>query len=176
MSPDYTYRHFDLLVFTVPGLPNLSLAVAMIEVLESAELIPPTPIPLAPPEVLGLSDWHGNAVAVVDLARLLCDRSVPLAAGDRRFLVVQAIVNAQLDYVAWPILPGATVYRASAQIPQAEQPDFLNPALVRAPIIADGHSLILLNLDNLATIIATSHGNDGRFQDVTGTGHPVRCG
>jgi chemotaxis signal transduction protein len=154
MPPDSTYTHFDLLVFTVPGLPDLSLAVAMIETLESTDLMPSTPVPLAPPAVLGLSNWQGTAVTVVDLAQLLlCDRSVPLAAGDCRFLVVQVIVNGKLDYVAWPILPGATIYRASAQIPQAKQPDFLNPALVRASIVAGDRSLILLNLDQLTTIV-----------------------
>lgn len=152
-SPDSTSSRFDLLVFTVPGLPDLSLAVAVIEVLESTELVPPTPIPLAPPALLGVSEWHGSAVTVVDLARLLCGQSVPLIAGGWRFLVVQIIVNNQLDCLAWPILPGASIYRASVQIPQAERPDFLNPALVRASIITDNNSLTLLNLDNLAAIV-----------------------
>jgi chemotaxis signal transduction protein len=153
MPPDSTYSHFDLLVFMVTGLPNLSLAVAMIEALETTDLLAATPVPLAPPAVLGVSNWHGNAVTVVDLARLLCDRSFPLAAGGYRFLVVQVIVNGKLDYVAWPILPGAAIYRASAQVPQAEQLDFLNPALVRASIVEGDRSLILLNLDQLTTIV-----------------------
>jgi hypothetical protein len=100
-----------------------------------------------------LSEWHGRAVTVVDLARLLGTQNVPLIAGDYRFLVVQLVVNTQLDYITWPILPGASIYRAPAQVPQAEQPDFLNPALVRTSINADGDSLILLNLDNLAATI-----------------------
>jgi chemotaxis signal transduction protein len=152
MSPDLRHTHFDLLVFGVPGLPDLSLALALNEVLGITALVAPTPIPLAPPALLGLSKWHNSPFSVVDLAQLLCGQRAPWIT-DPRYLVARVAVNTQLDYVAWPILPGATIYRAAAQSPRAEPSELLNPALVRASINAGGHSLILLNLDQLSAIV-----------------------
>lgn len=149
MPFDTPSSRFQLLTFTVPGLPDLPLAVSLPEVLENTDFTAFTPIPFTPPAVLGLSEWRGSVVTVFDLARLLCGESTTSSIGQWRSLVVQVILNLQLDRIAWPILPGARLHLAPVQPPHADPPRFLNPALIRASFVMDNHSFLLLNLDNL---------------------------
>lgn len=141
-----------LLSFKVPGLPDLSLAVGLQEVLEVTELGSVAEIPFAPQFLLGLSEWRGSVVTVVDMADVLCKSALPrpaLPAGLHQ-LVARVVVDAQADAVAWSILPGASVIAAPSQAPQANLSIDLLPQCIYAAVILSGAPLALLNLAGVA--------------------------
>jgi chemotaxis signal transduction protein len=152
MLPDIERAGAQLFQFTVPGLPEPTLAVALQEVLGVAALSKVTPIPFAPPFVLGLSEWWGGVITVVDMATVLCgnEPSRPEPATDLHYLIAQVVVDAQRDVVAWPILPGAGALAAPTQAPRADVPPYLSPTMIYVAVTLADRSLILLNLEGLA--------------------------
>lgn len=153
MAPDHNGRAgVRLLSFRVPGLPNLSLAVALQEVLEVTELGSVAEVPFAPQFLLGLSEWRGSVVTVVDMADVLCKSALPrpaLPVGLHQ-LVAKVIVDAQADAVAWSILPGATVISVPSQAPQASLSIDLFSQCVYTAVTLSGTPLALLNLSGIA--------------------------
>ena len=145
------HQETNLYQFKVPGLPDIDLAVALIEVLEVATLPATTPIPLAPKRLSGLSEWRGNIITVIDMAVALGgseeSKSQP---GEAPFYVIAQLVNERSrETVAWPILPGSSIIEPPAQVPVAPPPQSLNPELIRATFQHNTNTLILLNLDPL---------------------------
>lgn len=159
MAPDDNSRKsVRLLSFKVPGLPDLALAVALQEVLEVTELGSVTEVPFAPHFLMGLSEWRGSVVTVVDMADVLCKSTPPrpaLPSGSRQ-LVARVIVNEQADAIAWSILPGASIIAAPSQAPQANIPFILLPEGVYAAVTLSGVPLVLLNLAGIAGHIKQS--------------------
>lgn len=141
-----------LLSFKVPGLPDLSLAVGLQEVLEVTELGFVAEVPFAPQFLLGLSEWRGSVVTVVDMADILCKNTLsrPALPSGLHQLVARVIVDDQADAVAWSILPGASVITAPSQAPQANLPIDLLPQCIYAAVTLSGAPLALLNLAGIA--------------------------
>ncbi len=141
-----------LLSFRVPGLPGLSLAVGLQEVLEVTQLGSVAEVPFAPQFLLGLSEWRGSVVTVVDMADVLCKSALPrpaLPAGLHQ-LVARVIANEQVDAIAWSILPGATVINAPSQAPRVSPSIDLLPQCIYAAVTLSGAPLALLNLSGVA--------------------------
>ncbi len=141
-----------LLSFKVSGLPDLSLAVALQEVLEVTELGAVSEVPFAPHFLLGLSEWRGSVVTVVDMADILCKSTLPrpsLTTGLHQ-LVARVIVDDQADVMAWSILPGASIVVAPTQAPQASLPVDLLPQGIYAAVTISDAPLVLLNLTGIA--------------------------
>jgi chemotaxis signal transduction protein len=152
-------RH-QLLRFTVPGLPEQSLGVALFEVLAVDELPSLTPIPFTPSFVLGMAEWRDNLATAIDMARLFRH-----AAGNQetsqeqgvsaheRFVIAQAVVDGQREIIAWPVLLGAGVLTAPPQIERVETPSYLDPVMVQAAFILNDQLVVLLNLEGLITLV-----------------------
>ena len=141
-----------LLSFKVPGLSDLALALALQEVLEVTELGSVTEVPFAPHFLMGLSEWRGSVVTVVDLADTLCKSTPPRPASPSgsRHLVVRVIANGQADAIAWSILPGASIIAAPSQAPQANISVSLLPEGVYTAVTLSGAPHVLLNLAGIA--------------------------
>ena len=153
MAPDNNGRAgVKLLTFKVPGLPDLSLAVALQEVLEVTELGFVAEVPFAPQFLLGLSEWRGSVVTVVDMADVLCKNTLsrPALPAGLHQLIAKVIVDAQVDAVAWSILPGASVIIAPSQAPQASLSIDLLPQCIYTAVTLSGAPLVLLNLAGVA--------------------------
>lgn len=146
-----------LLSFRVPGLPDLSLAVALQEVLEITELGSVTKVPFAPHLLTGLSEWRGSVVTVVDMADVLYENTPPRPAPPAGLhqLVAQAIVDDHADAIAWSIMPNASIVNAPSQAPQASIPVDLLPQGVYAAVTLSEAPLVLLNLAGIAEHIKT---------------------
>lgn len=138
----------QLFVFSVPGLPEISLAVMLPEVASVAKLEHLTPVPLAPRYIIGVSPWRGEVLAVVDMVAVLCDDQVALPgrASESSHLIVQVTVDDQCELVAWPILPGAHAVAVPAQAPQEELPDGLSAAMAHVTFTLSGRPITLLHL------------------------------
>ncbi len=140
-----------LLSFKTPGLPDLSLAVALQEVLEVAELGSITEIPCAPHVLLGLSEWRDRVVTVVDMANVLCKDTLPRPAplANWHHLVVRVVIGEQVDAIAWSILPGASIIAAPPQAPQTSVPIDLRPQGIYAAVTLLDTPHVLLNLTGI---------------------------
>lgn len=153
MAPDGNGRtSVKLLSFKVPGLPGMSLAVTLQEVLEAIELGPVIEVPFAPHFLLGVSEWRGSVVTVVDMADVLCKSTPPrpaLPAGLHQ-LVTRVAVGERADAIAWSILPGASIITAPSQAPQASLPVDLFSQCVYAAFTFSDAPLALLNLSGVA--------------------------
>jgi hypothetical protein len=153
MAPDDKGRtSIRLLSFKVPGLPDLALALALQEVLEVTELGSVTEVPFAPHFLMGLSEWRGSVVTVVDMADVLCKSTPPRPASPSgsRQLVARVIADGQADAIAWSILPGASIIAAPSQAPQANVLVPLLPEGVYAAVTLAGAPHVLLNLAGIA--------------------------
>jgi len=141
-----------LLRFKVPGLPEMSLAVTLQEVLEVTELGAITRVPFAPPFLTGLSEWRNSIVTVVDMADLLCRDALqrPYRAIGTHHLVAKVLVGNRLDAVAWSIVSGASMVSAPSQVPQASIPRELLPQGIYATVAIADTPLALLNLAGIA--------------------------
>ena len=141
-----------LLQFKVPGLPELTLAVSLQEVLEVTELGAIIRVPFAPPFLTGLSEWRDSMVTVVDMADLLCKDALqrPYRAAGTHHLITKALVGDRLDAIAWSIVSGASMVSAPSQVPQANMPRELLPQGVYATVTIADTPLALLNLAGIA--------------------------
>ena len=141
-----------LLQFKVPGLPELALAVTLQEVLEVTELGSITRVPFAPPFLVGLSEWRGSLVSVVDMADLLCRDALPrpYRATGAYYLIAKVSVGNRLDTIAWSIVSGASMLSAPSQVPQASSPYKLLSQGIYAAITISDIPLVLLNLAGIA--------------------------
>lgn len=140
-----------LFQFQVPGLPEIDLALALIEVLEISTLPTPTPVPLAPARISGLSQWRGGVITVIDMARALDEKSGGASQGEEApfYVVAQAANRRSRETIAWTILPGSSIIEPPAQVPVASPPKHIDSALIRATIQHNSNTLILLNLTPL---------------------------
>ncbi len=153
MRPDRQDR-VQLFQFTVPGLSQMPLAVPLAQVLEVTELARIAPIPFAPVFVLGIAEWRSDMITVVDLAVRLCDDmdSQITQYSGWRYVIVQAVMDAKLNIVAWPILPGASVLSVPTHVPQAEVSGHLSSAMVYAALTLYDRSVALLNLEEIVAL------------------------
>jgi chemotaxis signal transduction protein len=141
-----------LLCFSTPNLPELQLALTLPEVLEIAPLMALTPVPFAPPFVMGLALWRSEAVTVIDLAAALSNiepLSGPFSV-DQQYLIALALIGESLHRIAWPILPGS----ATSEIPALTQSTSLpatvmNSDLFHAVIRVDGQTTGLVNIEGI---------------------------
>ncbi len=140
-----------LFQFQVPGLPGIDLALALIEVLEISTLPAPTPVPLAPARISGLSQWRGSVIPVIDLAKALDEKSGGASQSEEApfYMIAQVVDGRSRETVAWPILPGSSIIEPPAQVPVASPPKRIDPALIRATIQHNTNTLILLNPEPL---------------------------
>jgi len=165
MPPDNLSRSTQLFQFRVPGLPDITLALGLPEVLEIARLPEPTPVPFASSFILGLSKWRGNIVTVLDLSSL--SGRVTDAPGGAlrpdydpglRHLVAQVIVDTRRETVAWPVLPGAGSLTVPPRVPQTHIPPGVPAEIVRLAISVSNQTLVLLNLEHLTGGIGNALG------------------
>lgn len=160
MSPSTQSASVQLFQFTVPGMPELTLALALPEVLEIASLSQVVPVPFAPPFVLGVHEWRDGIITVIDLAAALQPGTAPPNEPgddlDAHYLVAQVVSDTQRELVAWPVLPGASAISAPSQVPQAEMPAQLPAGGVRASISLADQTVVLIDLPGIfsATTIA----------------------
>jgi chemotaxis signal transduction protein len=147
----------QLLRFTVPGLPQPSLAVTLREVLEVTTLPEVVPIPLAPSIVLGLSEWHGRVITLVDMTELLCGHLMDHFAQDSnwRYVIAQIVKGTQLDIIAWPIQPGASILVVPPQVMQEPLPPNLSNAMIHTSFTLDNQLIALLDLGRIAKMPLT---------------------
>ncbi|MBN1121070.1 MAG: chemotaxis protein CheW [Anaerolineae bacterium] len=145
------HSNTTLFQFQVPGLPEIGLAVALIEVLEVSTLPAATPVPLAPAQISGLSQWRDSVITVINMAKALGGDSPDVSENeDAPFYIIAQVVNGRSrETVAWPILPGSNIIEPPAQVPVTSPPNHINPELIRATIQHNTNTLILLNLDPL---------------------------
>lgn len=154
MLPDSGPRrsHPQLFQFVVPGLPETRLAVAMQEVLGVSTLSAVTPVPFAPPFIVGLARWQDSAATVVSLAGALgANGAAPFNHNPAiHHLIVRVAVDGRLDTVAWPILPGAGTVSIPPQAVRTAVPANLNAKMVYAAIDLLGSTIVLVDLAGLA--------------------------
>lgn len=151
MALEIVQDKLRLFRFTVPGLPDIALALAMQEVVAVAKFSTVTPAPAFRPLAVGLGEWQGNVATIVDMAAALSKQGRAEFTPDpaSRYLVAQVVLDAQREVVAWPILPGSSTLLAPPRAPQADVPPNLAAELIYAAIILDDQPLILLNLQGL---------------------------
>jgi hypothetical protein len=141
-----------LLCFTTRNLPELQLALTLPEVLEIAPLMAVTPVPFAPPFVIGLALWRGDAVTVIDLGAALSSAralSGPYTV-DQQYLIALTLIGEHLHRIAWPIMPGCTPREIPSLMQSATLPStVMNSALFHAVIRVEGQITGLVNTKNI---------------------------
>jgi chemotaxis signal transduction protein len=147
--------------FRVPGLPDVTLALAMPEVLEVTALPEVVPVPFSPPAVLGLAEWRGEVVTVIDMAVALKDTkadplSNPSNGSQPHSVIAQVVSRSQRDVIACPVLPGANAVAIPSQAATAGVPADLCPVGMRAAIALAKKTVVLVNLEGLFAFNASN--------------------
>ncbi len=142
---------FQLLRFTVPGLPDVDLALPLPQVLEVGDLPPVTQLPFTPLFVQGVSMWRSQLITIIDLAALLCSQETsyaPTPGSQHRCIVAQLVIEQHIELVAWPILPGTKTVAVPPHLEQASPLDDITSWLVFSTVAIDG-PLTVLDLDHI---------------------------
>ena len=138
----------SLFCFQAPGLPDVNLAITSLELLAVTTLPTPTPVPFAPPHVMGICLWRERVITLVDLAAALgggSQESAPL-----RYVVAQAAGPSRLDIIAWPLAGGGSYLDVPARCPRVTAPPHLRTDLLLDTIAAGEETICLLRLERLA--------------------------
>lgn len=145
----------QLFRFTVPGLAQVPVLTGLQQILEITDLQHITPVPHTPAFMIGLSEWRGRVVTVLDLNTLLTDQAPALAAHEPEqiYAVGQFSSDRYLDLVAWPILPGSSTITAPPNAPCADLPDRITRPRLVSPLHLDGTITLLLYLEQLHTAV-----------------------
>jgi chemotaxis signal transduction protein len=141
-----------LLCFSIPNLPVLQLALALLEVLEIVPPMEVTHVPFAPPFVMGLSLWRGEPVIVIDLAAALSGGkpSSDPYPDHQQYLIALTVVGEHPHMIAWPILSGSAARDIPSLIQSAPLPiTAMNSDLFHAAIYLEGQVIGLVNTTDL---------------------------
>jgi chemotaxis signal transduction protein len=162
MSDDNLHLSFQLLQFTVPGMPHIDLALPLAQVLEVGELLPATPLPFTPFFVTGVSQWRGQPITVIDLAALMytqqpANNTSYSEAHDvqHRYVIAQLAVEHRIELIAWPVLFPVKTVAVPTRLEQASPLDGVVPWLVFSTVVMD-NPLVLLDIDQVVVGFSVS--------------------
>jgi chemotaxis signal transduction protein len=137
--------------FIVPGLPDVTLALAHVEVLEILPQLEFTPVPFSPAFVIGLGVWHTELVTLVDMAAALWGAALdPNQLRNTRYLIAQSVIHSQRQVIAIPVLQEVGTVEVPAHPHSNPLPEGWRAPLMRAALQVDASTLYLLRLEGLA--------------------------
>ena len=118
------------------SVDSLTLAVPEKEILAIAEWTEPTPLPFAPPTVLGIVSAHGRMITVIDLKSLLGRKSI----GQSRSIIALR-GNEQLGLAVDRVLDSVTVKDDETAKSESD--------LIEATIHLNGEEVLLLDINSV---------------------------
>ena len=118
------------------SVDSLTLGVPEKAILAIAEWTEPTPLPFAPPTVLGIVSVHGRMITVIDLKSLLGRKST----GQSRSIIALRS-NEQLGLAVDRVLDSVTV--KDDEITKSESD------LIEATVHLNGEEVLLLDINSL---------------------------
>jgi purine-binding chemotaxis protein CheW len=139
-----------LLVFGVGG-PDASDPRAGLHIAQVAEILeapPIAPVVAAPAHVLGLTNWRGRPVPVVDLA----SRLGLGAASTRGTRIVVARTAARETFVAFPLRGAARIYKFPIACAHGDLRLRVDESATRGVFEFDGAPLIVPDVDRIAEV------------------------
>ena len=153
MLPEIQHANPQLFLFSVPELPDQTLAIGLQQVVEVTQLEEVSPVPFAPPFVTGLSRYRDNVITVIDMAKALSGAGIEPYQADptdgRNYLLAQMVADEHNEIVAWPILRGANTTFTPLKAPRAETPEHLLPHLIFATVTLSDQPIVVLDLSRL---------------------------
>jgi chemotaxis signal transduction protein len=137
-----------IVVFSVsaasPDEGDISLALSVSQVPEVLDLPPVTPVPGAPPFALGLINWRGRSVPIIDLAqRLGLASGIAVNEHSRLMVTRSAIGTEQARLLAFPIHPTVRVLRLPLPSHPSQQPLPVDPSLTHGAFTLKNETLIV---------------------------------
>lgn len=151
MLPEINKSNPQLFVFSVLGLPELTLAVPLFQVIAVATLERSRSVPFAPSFVVGINSWQGEVITVIDMATALCREHAIQSSHETStsYLIALTVANQHQEMIAWPILPGAHTIELPQKVPRSELPGHISSTLTHAAITVNERPHILINLASL---------------------------
>lgn len=144
----------QFLAFTVPGLPNIRLAIWLQQMIEIAPMLKVRALPFTLPHVVGISLWRGEIVTVVDLGQALCGSAPPasiLGRGAARCAIARVPAADHMELVAWEISSGGAIVTAPPQVPASSPVAGVNPRLLAGCFVHGADPIHLITLSELFT-------------------------
>ena len=143
----------ELFKFSLPDYPEYTFGVTRAEIIEIGSVDSITKVPFAPHYVVGLAEWQERLITVVDLGRMLTDKSSNDKSNlgediktQQKLVISQVAVSDKLLLIGWPIIDSGSFTSVSVLARKSEILHPFSSSLIHEVIEIDNVPIILLTL------------------------------